>query len=458
MLTADQKTKAVDALRARFADAIVVAGDADWDAARMAFNLVLDQQPEAVALPNSPAQTADIVAAAAELGLRVTVQGSSHNAGPLGSLEGTLLVRLERMKDVEIDADARIARVESGARWWDVVPQASELGLSALHGSSPEINVVGYSLGGGLGWQARKRGLQSNSITAVEVVTADGELRRVDADHDPDLFWALRGAGGSFGVVTAIEFRLYPAQTLYAGALFYPFEKGADVLHVWHELTRTAPEEITTSARLLQFPPLEDLPELVRGKSFAIVDGAFLGTEEDGAELLRPLRDLGPEIDSVGMVAPAALSEMHMDPIEPIPYLSAHALLGSLSRAAIDDAVAIAAGGPVPIFELRQTGGAVARTEPGHGAVASLPGEYLMFAATPVMDPTQVPEIEAGLARVEGAFAASDVGRYLNFTEQPADVATMFPGATLERLRRVKAQYDPDGVIRANHEIAASDA
>jgi FAD/FMN-containing dehydrogenase len=458
MLTADQNTAAVDALRARFADAIVIAGDPDWDAARMAFNLVFDQRPEAVARPASPSQTAEIVAAAGDLGLRVHVQGSSHNAGPLGSLEGTLLIRCERMKAVEIDAETQTARVEAGARWWDIVPRASELGLSALHGSSPEINVVGYSLGGGLGWQARKHGLQANSITAVEVVTADGELRRVDADHDPDLFWALRGGSGNFGVVTAIEFRLYPVQELYAGALFYPFEKGADVLHAWHELTRTAPEEITTSARLLQFPPLDDLPELVRGKSFAIVDGAFLGTEEEGAELLRSLRELGPEIDGVGMVSPAALSEMHMDPVEPIPWLSTHALLGPVSSAAIDDAAEIAARAPVPIFELRHTGGALARAEPGCGAMASLPGEYLMFAGTPVMDPAQVPEIETGLARVEGAFAASDVGRYLNFTEQQADVATMFPAATLERLRRVKAHYDPDGVIRANHEIAASDA
>jgi FAD/FMN-containing dehydrogenase len=458
MLTADRNTEAVDALRARFADAVVVAGEADWDAARMAFNLTVDQRPEAVARPASAAQTAEIVAAAADLGLRVTVQGSSHNVAPLGSLEGTLLVRLERMKAVEIDAEAQIARVEAGARWWDVVPPASELGLSALHGSSPEVNVVGYTLGGGLGWQARKRGLQANSITAIEAVTADGELRRVDGDHEADLFWALRGGGGSFAVVTAIEFRLYPAQALYAGALFYPFEKGAEVLHAWHELTRTAPEEITTSARLLQFPPLDDLPELVRGKSFAIVDGAFLGSEEDGAEVLRPLRELVPKIDTVAMVAPAALSEMHMDPLEPIPYLSTHALLGSVSEEVIDDAVEIAAGAPVPIFELRHCGGALSRAEPGFGALASLPGEYMMFAATPVMDPAQVPMIEAGLARVDGAFASCDVGRYLNFTEVRADVATMFPAATLERLRQVKAQYDPDGVIRANHEITASDA
>jgi len=455
MLTTDPATGPAEALRTRFDDAIVVTGHEAWDGARMSFNPTVDQRPAAVARPGSAAQAAEIVRAAVELGLRVNAQGSSHNAGPLGSLEDTLLMRLDRMNAVEIDATAESARVEAGARWWDVVPKASELGLSALHGSSPEINVVGYSLGGGCGWQARSRGLQANSITAIEVITADGSIRRVDADHGPDLFWALRGGGGSFGVVTAIEFRLYPAERFYAGALFYPFEQGPEVLHAWHEWTRTAPEEVTTSARLLQFPPLEDIPEIVRGKSFAVIDGAFIGGEEDGVELLRPLRDLGPVMDGFGSVPPAALSEMHMDPVDPIPYLSTHALLGSLSAEAIDRAAQIATTASVPIFELRHGGGALAREAPGCGAIAALPGEYMMFAVAPVMDPAQVPAIKAGLAEIDAAFAADDVGRYLNFTEIPAEIETMFPAGALERLREVKARYDPGNAIRANHPITA---
>jgi FAD/FMN-containing dehydrogenase len=238
-----------DALRNRFPDAIVGPGDPGWDAARLAFNLVIDQQPEAVARPDSVAQTAAIVRAARDLGLRVHVQGSSHNPGPAGPLDGTLLMRLERMRAVQIDADERIAKVEAGARWWDVVPQASELGLSALHGSSPEVNVVGYSLGGGLGWQGRKRGLQANSVTAIEVVTADGERLRVDADNGGDLFWALRGGSGNFAVVTKIEFRLYPVDAFYAGAMLFGLHQAADVLHAWREWTVDAPEEVTTAAR-----------------------------------------------------------------------------------------------------------------------------------------------------------------------------------------------------------------
>jgi UDP-N-acetylenolpyruvoylglucosamine reductase len=446
-------------LRDHFPDAIVGPGDPDWDASRMAFNLLNDQRPEAVACPASAAQTAEIVRAARDLGLRVHVQGSSHNTLPLGSLAGTLLVRLERMTAVAIDAEAQSARVEAGARWRDLVPQASELGLSALHGSSPEVNIVGYSLGGGLGWQGRKRGLQANSLTAIEVVTADGEQLRVDADNGADLFWALRGGSGNFAVVTKIEFRLYPVNAFYAGAMFFALDQAADVLQAWREWTRQAPDEVTTSARILKFPDLELIPEIVRGKSFTIIDGAFLGDEDDGAVLLRPLRELGPQMDTFAMVPPAGLSDIHMDPVDPIPYLSNHSLIGELPAKAIDEAVAIAGPPDSPvILELRHGGGALSRTAPGHGAIARLRGEYLTYLVAPVMDPAQVPVLEADLARLADVFAPYDVGRYLNFAERPDDVEAMFPAGTLRRLRELKAKYDPENVIRANHEINGSDA
>jgi hypothetical protein len=455
MVTTDQSRSAHEALSKDFPDAITGPNDAGWDAARYSFNVLIDQRPEAVARPESSAQTADIVRAARELGLRIHVQGSSHNPGPVGPLDGYLLMRFDRMKEVTIDADGETARVEAGARWWDVVPQTSELGLSALHGSSPEVNVVGYSLGGGIGWQARKKGMQANSITAIEAVTAAGDQVRADADNEPDLFWALRGGSGNFAVVTALEFRLHPVEGFYAGNLFYPFERGTDVLHAWREWTRSAPEEVTTTARLLQFPPLEEIPEIVRGKSFAVVNGAFLGSEEDGEELFKPLRDLSPEMDGVGMVPPGALSEMHMDPVDPMPYLTTHSMVDDLTEAAIDDAAEIAEAAPVPILELRHVGGALSRPAEGCGAIAALPGEYVTFGVAPVFDPSAVPQTEAALSRLDGAFAANDVGRYLNFTEVETDVAAMFPPETLVRLREVKAAYDPDNAIRGNHAVGA---
>ena len=454
MLTSDRA--AHEALSKDFPDAITGPNDAEWDAARYCFNVLIDQRPEAVARPESSAQTAEIVRAARELGLLIHAQGSSHNPAAVGSLEGYLLVRFDRMTEVTIDAGAQTARVEAGARWWDVVPRASEVGLSALHGSSPEVNVAGYSLGGGIGWQAREKGFQANSIIAIEAVTAAGEQMRADADNEPDLFWALRGGSGNFALVTALEFRLYPVEGFYAGNLFYPFERGAEILHAWREWTRSAPEEATTTARLLQFPPLEEVPEIVRGKSFAVVNGAFLGSEDDGVELFKPFRDLEPEMDGVGMVPPAALSEMHMDPVDPMPYLTTHSMVDDLTEAAIDDAAEIAEAAPVPILEFRHVGGALSRSAEGSGAIASLPGEYMTFGVTPVFDPSAVPQTEAGLSRLDEAFAANDVGRYLNFTEVEADVAAMFPPETLARLREVKAAYDPDNAIRGNHAVGAA--
>src|SRR4029077_7269558 len=195
-----------------------------------------------------------------------TAQRTGHNAEPLGdALDQMILIKTDAMQGVEIDVERRIVRLRAGAKWGNVVPQASDLGLAALHGSTPDVSVAGYSLGGGVGWYARKLGLSTNSVTAIEVVPADGQLRRVDADHDADLFWALRGGGGSFGIVTALEIQLYSIPDIYAGVLFFPWERSSEVLHAWLEGTDTVPDEVTSVGRILQFPPLEEIPDTVRG-------------------------------------------------------------------------------------------------------------------------------------------------------------------------------------------------
>src|SRR3954454_8529169 len=190
--------------------AVAVPGDDGYDAARQAFNLAVDQRPAPVAYPADADEVASVLRYARRAGLRVAGQTTGHNAGPLGDLSRTVLVKTSGMGGVAIDANRRIARVGSGVVWEDVVDAAAPHGLYALHGSSPTVGVAGYSLGGGMGWLARSHGLQTNSLTAIELVTPDGRLVRTDAEHDPELFWALRGGGGNFGIVTALEFRLYP--------------------------------------------------------------------------------------------------------------------------------------------------------------------------------------------------------------------------------------------------------
>ena len=208
---------------------------------RGAFNVLLSQEPAAIVTPQSAGDVVDAIEYAKAEGLRVGGQRTGHAAEPLGDLGDTLLVRTAALNTVSIDAERRIARVGSGALWGDLVPKASELGLAACHGSSPTVGIVGYSLGGGVGWYGRKHGLQCNRVTAVELVDASGTERRVDAASDPELFWALRGAGGDFGIVTALEFELLPVSEVFAGALFFPLERADEVFHAWHEFTAHRP-------------------------------------------------------------------------------------------------------------------------------------------------------------------------------------------------------------------------
>ena len=443
-------------LAAQMTGRVVTPADLDYDDVRQVFNLTTDLRPAAVALPQSADDVVAAVRYARDNGLRVAPQATGHNATPFGSLDDTLLVDVRELQDVSIDPAARRVRVGAGVKWERVGPQLSEHGLAALHGSSPDVGIAGYSLGGGMGWLARKHGLQTNSVTAIELVTADGRFARVDAEHEPDLFWALRGGNGNFGVVTAIEFRVYPAEELYAGAMFFPFEQASEVLHAWNELVPTLPDEMMTWAKLMQFPDMPDVPEPVRGRSFTIVMGAYLGAESEGARLLRPLRELGPAVDTFAMVAPEALGDLAMDPNDPLPVASTTALLGDLPRRGVDDLVAAAgpgSGSPLTMVELRQMGGALSRRSPGAGARATLPGTLVMFALGVPIDEASGAEIGSYLDAVYDAVAPYRAGDYPNFVEKPADASAFFDADTWARLREVKALYDPSDLFKGNHHI-----
>src|SRR3954471_13728985 len=211
--------------------AVVLPGDPRYDQARSSFNLLGDQRPAAVAFPSGARDVADAVAYAKRLGLRVAPQATAHNQIPLGDMEDMLLVNVSRLKDVHVDPGAKSVRVGAGVKWDRVAPRLSAHGLAGLHGSSPDVGIAGYSLGGGIGWLARKHGMQTNAVTALELVTAEGNLVRADHEDHSDLFWALRGGGGNFGVVTAIEFDVVEVENLYAGAYFFAFERADEVLH-----------------------------------------------------------------------------------------------------------------------------------------------------------------------------------------------------------------------------------
>jgi FAD/FMN-containing dehydrogenase len=453
MLTTDLTAHDVARLRDQIAGDVVAPGDDDYATARLAWNLTATQQPALVVVPDRPDDVLDTVRFAVEHGLRVAAQGTGHNAMPLGEMPDTILVKTHKMRGVEIDVENRIARVEAGALWMDVTVPASEHGLAALAGSSPD-GVVGYTLGGGTGWLARKLGLAANSVTAIELVTADGRLVRADEHEHADLFWALRGGGGNFGVVTAMEFRLFDLGSIVAGAMLWPADRAREVLQAWREWTLTAPEEVTTSARILNIPDMDGVPEIVRGRALVAIDGAVIGTPEEADAILAPLRALEPEMDGFGPVPPVALSYIHMDPEEPVPGDAETAMLDEATPELIDLLVDQFEQHPLLLMvELRHVGGALARARQEHGALAKLDAGYVFFAGG-----MSVPEIaeplRAQLEVLKSAVDAHGNGRdYLNFKEEPTDASAFFGPATLARLRAVKSVYDPGNLFRANHEI-----
>src|SRR4051794_5008521 len=335
---------------------LIRPGDDSWDSARAAWNAAIDQRPAMVAQPTNPDEVAEVVQLARDNGLRVAVQAEGHSASALGEVrDDTLLLKTPGITGAEVDADARRVRVAAGAKWREVSELASPQGLAALSGSSAEVGAVGYTLGGGHGWLARKHGLACNSVIAAEIVTADGRLVRADRDNEPDLFWALRGGGGNFGVVTALELELYPVPELYAGMLAWPWERTAEILHAWREWAQNLPNDMSTWARILQVPPLPDIPEPVRGRQLVVVEVAYFGQEDAAGELLRPLRELGPELDTCAPAPPAALGHLHMDPEDPVPFAGSGQLLDELPTAAIDaiiEAAGPGSGSPLLSVEL----------------------------------------------------------------------------------------------------------
>ncbi len=451
----------LSSLAARLSGTALSPGDDGWDAARQAWNLAADQHPAAVVLAQSADDVRATVDFARERGLRVAPQSTGHAASGIASLDGTILLRTLQMDGVEIDAGARRARVEAGVVWGSVSAQAAELGLVGVHGSAAEVGVVGYTLGGGLGWTSRLHGLAANSVLAVEVVTGDGRLVRADHENEPDLFWALRGGGGSFGVVTAMEFSLYPLTEVYAGMIAWPVDRAPEVLQAYLEWTRDLPDEMTAWARFLTLPPFPEVPEPLRGNPIVDVTAAYAGPAAEGAELMRPIVELGePLLNSFGTIPAPGLSALNGDPEEPVPAIGDGDLLGEFPAEAVDALVGVAgagSGSPLLSVQLRHLGGAMARPPANGGATAALDADFAIYSVGMAGDPDGAAATKAHVKKISEALQPwSATSRYLNFVDVPAPAALSFDEDTFARLQSVKGRYDPDGVFRANHEVAAA--
>ncbi len=445
----------VGPLRRLLEGEVVAPGDDGWDETRRAWNLSVDQRPAAVALPESPEEVAAVVAFAKANGLRVAPQGTGHGAAAMGDMSDTILLKTERMRGVTIDPDTRIARAEAGVIWIEVVEAAAEHGLAALAGSSPDVGVVGYTLGGGLSWLARKHGIGANQVTAIEVVTASGALVRTDWANEPDLFWALRGGGGSFGIVTAIEFNLFPLEQVYAGILWFPVDRAAEVLKAWRAWTEELPDEMSSVGRILQFPDIPQIPDFIRGQSFAVVQAIWSGEHDEGEQLLEPLRALGPVMDTVAPMPIAELSRLHMDPEGPAPGAGDGGMLDDVDDHLIDLFVEHVVGTPILSAEIRHLGGAVGRRSSQHGAIDAWEAPFIMYAVGMAPTPDARAAVEGSVERLRGMLEPWEADHtYLNFAESRRKAATLFSSASYHRLRRIKAIIDPTDLIRSNHPIS----
>ncbi len=442
---------------------IATPDDSDWDQARAAWNLAADQHPSAVALVEGAADVQEVMRFAAGNDLRVTAQGSGHGALSLRIPEGTILVKTERMRGIEVDPGARTARVEAGVLSLELVEAAAAHGLCSLPGSSPDVCVTGFTLGGGLSWLGRRYGFACNRLRAVELVTADGEARTVDAENDPDLFWALRGGGGGYGVVTALHVDLVEMADVYAGALLFPAEVGAEGVRAYRDWAAGVSEDVTSIIRFLRPPEIPDVPEFLRGKELLVIDAACIGDQAAGEAAIAPLREIGePALDTLGQIPTPGICKIHMDPEQPVPGFGHHRVLRELSDEAIEAwvaAVGPGSGTPLLLSELRQLGGALGRPDPDGGALTHLDAGWVMYGVGMVMGPEMAEAVGAGLDRMHEAMEpwAAD-GGYFNFADRPCDTDAILPADVCTRLAGVKRQWDPDGRVIGNHVVSLDPA
>jgi FAD/FMN-containing dehydrogenase len=345
--------------------------------------------------------------------------------------------------------------VQPGARWRHVLAAGEPHGLAGLVGSFTGVGVVGFTLGGGLSpVLGRRYGFAADHVRSVELVTADGQVRRVDADSEPDLFWAVRGGKGNFGVATALEFDLVPARRFYGGGLFLPWSAAPEVLHAFATWSLDLPEEAGSSVALMRFPPDPELPEPLRGQSVVHVRFSHLGDADEAERLFAPMRAIAtPVLDNVGEMPFSAVDAVHMDPTDPLPYWYGSSVLRELPEAGVDALLdaAWATDCPLILVELRRLGGALARQPDVPNAVAGRDGQFFMFPVGLVLPELAdvVPKVAEAVVRAVDPWATG--GTLLNFSgcrRTAEQVRGVFPAESRDRLLAVKRAVDPDDMFR----------
>jgi hypothetical protein len=445
-----------DDLRRVVAGRVHGPGDAGWDEVRRPWNVAVEQRPLAVVEVADAEDVRHAVRWAADHDRQVTAQPVGH--GARDHLDQVLLLRTRALNDIKIDLAARTATVGAGVKAGELLAALSGTGLTFLAGSSPDPTVVGMTLGGGMSWFGRRYGQAANAIEAVELVDGMGRAREVTRASDPELFWALRGGGGDFGIVTSLRIRLFPAREIYGGQLMWPATRLAAVLTAFREITADAPDTLTLWLHRLQFPPLPELPEALRGNTFVTVSLTHLGSATEAESLIAPLRAIpGPVLGQLGPVALEDLGQVASEPVHPMPTMQHSFLLGDLGEDVIDgivEQVGADSGSPLMMLKVMHLGGAFSRVSELAGASGEIAEPYLLFALGVPRSPDAAAAIGGAFGRLQARLRDHTLGRTVpNFMGAGHDLDQVWPAGVRGKLAEIKRRVDPMYTIRSNRPV-----
>jgi len=442
-------------LRAAFKGQVIAPDDAAYDEARTVFYGGIDRHPAVIIRVVDADEVAQVISLARESGLELAIRSGGHSTSGYCVSEGGIVLDLSNMRDLQIDVEGRTAWVETGLTAGEFTSAVGVYGLAVGFGDTGSVGIGGITLGGGVGYLVRKYGLTIDSLLAAEVVTADGQLLHVDADNHPDLFWAIRGGGGNFGVVTRFQFKLQEVGSVVGGMLILPAT--AEVIAGFIAAAESAPDELSTIANVMTAPPMPMLPEEYYGKPVVMSMLVYAGEASDAERVIAPFRALAKPF--ADMVKPMTYPEVY--PPEEGGYHPV-AVGRTMFVDDIDSSVAEtilsylrSSTGSMAVAQLRVLGGAMARAPADATAFAHRASKIMVNVAALYENPDEKPTHETWVTEFAAALRQSDTGAYVNFlgVESEAGVRAAYPGGTWDRLAAIKSRYDPTNLFRLNQNI-----
>jgi FAD/FMN-containing dehydrogenase len=450
-----QPAAVINRLQTALTGQVISPADPGYDAVRQVFSAAIDRHPAVIARPVNAAEVAAVIAAARESGLPLAIRSGGHSGPGFGTTDGGIVLDVRDLNSLEIDIEGRTAWAGSGLSASDYTQQVGAHGFATGFGDAGSVGLGGITLGGGIGYLSRKFGMTIDSLLAAEIVTAAGEILQVNAESHPDLFWAIRGGGGNFGVATRFQFRLHAVPAVYGGMLLLPAT--ADVIVKVAELAEAAQEELSIIANVMPAPPMPFVPQEAHGKLSVLMLVCYAGDAAAGEAALAPFRALATPM--ADMVRPITYPEMFPpeDPSHRPLATGRNLFMRTIDRPSAETMIEYltTSTAPMRVAQFRVLGGAIARVAPDATAYAHRDRRITVNVASFYEGPADKAAREEWVARFAAALDQGAAGAYVNFVgdEGEQGVRAAYPGATWDRLAAIKRQYDPANVFRLNQNI-----